>query len=1337
CGTDERPCPVSRVPVKILATLSEVSEKAISSVGVDFFSQSKKSLCLCSPFDGSDEGLVSTVPTLPSGLASFLLRQSGSLKRHKQPHSGVEKTSYRPSKKSKIPNIWVETEEYFKDLTMADIDALSEVSLFGTSATWKYFFISVLGNARGVHEGGFSEEKMKFSNENVNFVIDEEDDGQSMEIDSVEDAEISQKETSSSSVSEPSVGLEWLSGYRNKICPATERPSKKRKLLGVDAGLEKELVASSCDGNTSLCNFCSSDDLEKELNWLVSCSSCQISVHQKFYGVQEDVDLSCPCSWCKQMTGSNDSNNNLLDFEGVELSTSISLNEVAKLPEGEALIPLVESTLCNKQSENGGFSMGLEEDCKALKVEVSEIKGFLRDSIQQIIQQLHKKMQESLQEMLQQQFKTFLVVQEKSRTVQEFNEDVNGAAGNTEKEEKKRAELMLQHPRNAYDEMEIAQEQARTIQEPSEEVSKAAGSKEKEEYKENFIRLASLNNILLEVETGTSVNAGSPAECSNCNSELSGQVKEVFIPQDSLENAYQNPPCSVADFAAPYICKKLLQLQNKMVDVKTAGALEFSDGLKHGDISCFEVPLYSNSCRIHATKYSRCKEMTCNADGVRLEKFVLDRKMGILDFSPKDEVEGEIIYYQNRLLSNAIAREHFTDNLKFNIAKRLPQEIDLACMSRWDDVLVTQYLYELREAKKQGRKERRHKEVQAALSVAASNSPSSFRKDTFEETTHQENMMTLTATSVRFRGGSQPIPRAEETLQRVAVPMISLEKQSNFAESPVDFSKESAISCDICRGSEKISNHIIVCDICKLKFFPFIQVAVHLDCYCSDKESTGPWYCELCKKLSSYRSSGTLSVNYWEKPYFVAECGLCGGTTGAFRKCSNGEWVHAFCAEWVFELRFIRGQVNSAEGMKTVSKAFDMCLICHRRFGVCIKCNYGRCQTTFHPSCARSAGFHMDIVKTSGGKKQHKAYCEKHSLEPRAKAEAQRHGIELNHFKQVRVELDRLRLLCDRIIKREKLKPSNQKGLEDGNDRCEDDNECYEHDPKVIRIAKELTVTKQNLTIQEPRMLLHWDALLVREVDLGRTIGLALRRKGLPFGNGKVVSMYSPKQMSRGYIFDRPQVDCRSSKQDKAKGEKRSLTKDRTVTGLAEQIRLCLNGQARMADEMCALRESQAPTQSSDYRRKFESLAAAMGTMGDQGLQAAYVNGLKMDIQGPLRLLHPNGLIRAMELSESIEANQALVRGHKVGSNRPFNSRPNSLILPESRAPHMITSPTYSTTSVQSKSTSASSTSSPTHFKRFTEAELREKKARGVCFKCDGRWFRGHECKEAELVVIV
>lgn len=75
--------------------------------------------------------------------------------------------------------------------------------------------------------------------------------------------------------------------------------------------------------------------------------------------------------------------------------------------------------------------------------------------------------------------------------------------------------------------------------------------------------------------------------------------------------------------------------------------------------------------------------------------------------------------------------------------KSLQPEIDSARKHKWDAVLLSQYLYELREAKKQGRKERRHKEAQAVLAAAtaaaaASSRNSSLRKDPLEDSAHVE-----------------------------------------------------------------------------------------------------------------------------------------------------------------------------------------------------------------------------------------------------------------------------------------------------------------------------------------------------------------------------------------------------------------------------------------------------------------------------------------------------------------------------------------------------------------------------------------------------------------------
>lgn len=43
-----------------------------------------------------------------------------------------------------------------------------------------------------------------------------------------------------------------------------------------------------------------------------------------------------------------------------------------------------------------------------------------------------------------------------------------------------------------------------------------------------------------------------------------------------------------------------------------------------------------------------------------LEQSLKARKLETLKLSPEDEVEGELIYYQHRLLGNAFARSCFT-----------------------------------------------------------------------------------------------------------------------------------------------------------------------------------------------------------------------------------------------------------------------------------------------------------------------------------------------------------------------------------------------------------------------------------------------------------------------------------------------------------------------------------------------------------------------------------------------------------------------------------------------------------------------------------------------------
>ncbi|KAL3731550.1 hypothetical protein ACJRO7_028435, partial [Eucalyptus globulus] len=235
--------------------------------------------------------------------------------------------------------------------------------------------------------------------------------------------------------------------------------------------------------------------------------------------------------------------------------------------------------------------------------------------------------------------------------------------------------------------------------------------------------------------------------------------------------------------------------------------------------------------------------------------------------SPNDEVEGEILYFQRRLLGNAIARKQISDNMINKIRRDLPQEIDSAHGQVWDTMLVNKYLDELQVAKKLGRKERKHKEAQAVLATATaaaaavSSRISSLRKDLLDGSANQENLGKLNTTSGRPSYCSQLMPRARETVPKVGVRKDSLERHSRSIQSALDFSKDHPKSCDICSRPETLMNPILVYSSCKL------------------------------------RSSRAPAVDFWEKFTSAAECALCGGNTDAFRKCKDGKWVHAFCAE--------------------------------------------------------------------------------------------------------------------------------------------------------------------------------------------------------------------------------------------------------------------------------------------------------------------------------------------------------------------------------------------------------------------------------------------------------
>ncbi|XP_071680738.1 uncharacterized protein [Lolium perenne] len=451
----------------------------------------------------------------------------------------------------------------------------------------------------------------------------------------------------------------------------------------------------------------------------------------------------------------------------------------------------------------------------------------------------------------------------------------------------------------------------------------------------------------------------------------------------------------------PYVEKKLQDLWGHISNQNKQSCYHVEE------LSC--VPHDQNLADL-STKLEQLTEIAAADEASKAES------SDILEHSPRDEIEGEIIYFQSRLLNDVVSKNQRYEDLKFKVVQSLSHELDSFNKRKWDHIIVNQFLRDIREAKKRGNSERRHKEAQAILAAAAPCAAPSLRNETFKKETENDAAPVKQESITKINAGSLRVSQLTLLPQTKDLSFSSskVSADSNFGIFDLaKFSKKNDLPCDVCMRRETVLNRIFLCSSCK--------AAVHLDCYQSRMNPTGPWKCERCQEMLSDTVISANASDCSGAISWLVHCGLCHGTLGAFRKTTKGQWVHAFCAEWLLENTFRRGQHNAVDVMEENLLKGDTCSICHHNVGTCLKCCTVGCQVTFHPACARDAGLYMNTKKI-GNLWRHKAYCGNHSTEQR-KVDSQQYGPEeVKIMKQMRVELERLRLLCERIVKREKEK---------------------------------------------------------------------------------------------------------------------------------------------------------------------------------------------------------------------------------------------------------------------------------------------------------------------------
>ena len=197
-GEEKKPCSISLVP---RVSENEITEKPsklekITELpqqignGIDFYTQARKALSLRCPFD-SEESNSQSQPsssstlhlTLPNNLAQLLNKNSDSRKRHKKSHAGTEtkKKSSSRQKGGRNSGFWDDVEEYFRVLTVEDIDRWYKLRSFEFLGNdQKLLYIPTFENVgSAVNDSGVTAKEEK---ENEQFMDVDSEGGKKIEL---------------------------------------------------------------------------------------------------------------------------------------------------------------------------------------------------------------------------------------------------------------------------------------------------------------------------------------------------------------------------------------------------------------------------------------------------------------------------------------------------------------------------------------------------------------------------------------------------------------------------------------------------------------------------------------------------------------------------------------------------------------------------------------------------------------------------------------------------------------------------------------------------------------------------------------------------------------------------------------------------------------------------------------------------------------------------------------------------------------------------------------------------------------------------------------------------
>ena len=156
-----------------------------------------------------------------------------------------------------------------------------------------------------------------------------------------------------------------------------------------------------------------------------------------------------------------------------------------------------------------------------------------------------------------------------------------------------------------------------------------------------------------------------------------------------------------------------------------------------------------------------------------------------------------------------------------------------------------------------------------------------------------------------------------------------------------------------------------------------------------------------------------------------------------------------------------------------------------------------------------------------------------------------------------------------------------------------------------------------------------------------------------------------------------------------------------------------------------------------EYVRLFEDLSAQVSGLDDQKLEGIFLNGLKPAMQELVYMMKPQSLPEVVAVALSMEGSTLRQMMQKEDAGFSGNKKP---YVMASHSAGAVSHNQWKPTAAATESFKSPDKSLPRPAARpqrhHTNEELDDMRRRSICFKCHGKWSRGHVCANKELQIM-